>query len=247
MHGVSIEVALIPSAPLLIPQLAGPAAHDTVAVREAVRVAGRDLAADRAWVVVGAADGPCVPGAECVREGTTAGFGVAVDVVLPGAGAATRAARGGPVAPMPLSMLVGGWLAGESGAVDVRPVLIAPDATPGDAVALGVTLRELADRPGVGVLVVADGANALSPRAPGGGERAEAWDLQRRIDAALASADTGALAALDPADCDGSGVAGRPAWQVLAGLAAGREWDVSVDYAAAPFGVGYTVARWRER
>ena len=40
-------------------------------------------------------------------------------------------------------------------------------------------------------------------------------------------------------------VAVRPAWQVLAGAAAGCGIEAKIEYDDAPFGVQYTVATWR--
>ncbi|OPX15641.1 hypothetical protein B1964_08860, partial [Gordonia sp. i37] len=105
----------------------------------------------------------------------------------------------------------------------------------------------------VGLLVVGDGATALSPKAPGGGERASAVRLQKRIDTALECGDLETLADLDAQECDAEGVGGRVAWQVAAAVARASRAHTDVDparldpeclYAAAPFGVGYVVARW---
>ncbi|MFT4127318.1 MAG: hypothetical protein QM662_13960, partial [Gordonia sp. (in: high G+C Gram-positive bacteria)] len=96
----------------------------------------------------------------------------------------------------------------------------------------------------VGVLVVGDGATALSAQAPGGGLRVSAVAVQERIDAALASADRPALAALDPQVCAAEGVGGRTVWQVAAALVGDRAVAPDLRYAAAPFGVGYTVVTW---
>ncbi|MFT4088925.1 MAG: hypothetical protein QM658_17560, partial [Gordonia sp. (in: high G+C Gram-positive bacteria)] len=197
------EVAVIPSAPLLVPELTGPGAPEAVAVRDAVRAAGVSLAeAARRWIAVGATpgDGPAV----IPLRGTFAGYGVDLPVVL------SPIADAGPAAPgMPLSMLVAAWLRGQcSGGeasrvgdeIVVEPLGVPAGATPQRCRALGETLtaRLAASDEPVGLLVVGDGANALSRTAPGGGERESAWALQRKIDAALAAADGPALAALDP-------------------------------------------------
>lgn len=252
------SVVFVPSAPLLVPQLAGPAAADTGPVRAAVIDAGARLArtAPR-WVAIGAGDDPFGVGGGGAADGGVAGtgtfarFGVDVPVALDTGG--TPHAPAG-AARMPLSMLVAGWLRGIVGAGPVRPLVIDPGASPEACARTGRGLAaDLAgDADPVGVLVVADGATALSPKAPGGGLRDHAVTLQWRIDAALGAADLTALAALDPDACRDAGVGGRPAWQVAAALVAaspcdgepGRAPHVDVGYAGAPFGVGYTVATW---
>ena len=62
--------------------------------------------------------------------------------------------------------------------------------------------------------------------------------------AALAAADPGALAALDPRDDQELFVAGRAAWQVLAGAASAGAFTADLRYAAAPFEVSYYVTTW---
>ena len=63
---------------------------------------------------------------------------------------------------------------------------------------------------------------------------------------ALAACDTETLLALDVDLATELLVAGRSAWQVLAGAidASGGTWAGSVTYADAPYGVQYTVATW---
>jgi hypothetical protein len=64
------------------------------------------------------------------------------------------------------------------------------------------------------------------------------------VAAARAGADGDALLAIDPALAEQLWCAGRPAWQVLAGLVAtdGRRWSGDLRYDEAPYGVGYLVA-----
>ena len=64
------------------------------------------------------------------------------------------------------------------------------------------------------------------------------------VAAALAAADAGALARLDAALDDELMVAGRAAWQVLAGAAVGGGLRGQVRFAAAPLDVTYLVASW---
>lgn len=242
-------VAIIPSAPLLVPELAGPAAADTEPVRTAVRDAGARLAtAASRWIVVGATDGS-VPAARYRSTGGFGAYGVPLEVDL-------RSDLGGDVGagpgePLPLSMLVAAWLREQSqsraaSTVSVTPVLIDPSASPEECAATGRELATTIAAAGesIGVLVVADGATALTPGAPGGGERPSAVALQGRIDAALCAADVTALGGLTESECAAEGAAGRAAWQVLAGLCAATDMVGESLYADAPFGVGYTVAVW---
>ncbi|MBM7367683.1 hypothetical protein [Gordonia hydrophobica] len=235
-------VVIVPSAPLLVPELAGPDAADTDAVRAAVHAATeRSGRRARRWLAIGAADvgGQAIDPGGYRRTGDFGAYGVPVPVSL-GAGDAGRT-------PLPLSMLIAGWVNGLTEPLsDVTPIVVDPTATPEQCRAVGETLAaDIADTAEpVGVLVVADGANALTASAPGGGERVTAVALQERIDAALAHADVPALRALTAEECTADGAGGRPAWQVLAGLCDGTDLTSTVDYAGAPFGVGYTVAVW---
>jgi hypothetical protein len=75
--------------------------------------------------------------------------------------------------------------------------------------------------------------------------RADGYD--RQVAEALAAADAGALAAIGPGHDGRLHVAGRAAWQVLAGAAAQGAFDAELRYSAAPFEVTYHVASWRRR
>ncbi|ODU00895.1 MAG: hypothetical protein ABS81_22170 [Pseudonocardia sp. SCN 72-86] len=234
-------VAVLPQPPLLVPELAGAAAAETADVRDAVRDAAAGLAARASrWIAVGAdAGGRRTVTSDAV--GTFVGFGVDVRVALDTTVSVSTAAD--PDLPLPL--LVAGWAAASTGrAVTVRGELVAPDLAPADCMALGRALAS--DTDGVGLLVVGDGAATHTEKAPGHLDpRAAAFD--ERVAAALAAADTDALAALDPGLAAQLWVAGRAPWQVLAGAAAGRSWDAELLCSAAPFGVAYHVAFWTPR
>jgi hypothetical protein len=91
-----------------------------------------------------------------------------------------------------------------------------------------------------------DGPGGRARGVPGAADpAADRYDEQ--IAAALAAPNPGALAALDPAQAGDLFVAGRPAWQVLAGAAGQDDFDAVLGYAAAPFEVTYFVANWRRR
>ncbi|MGF6881280.1 hypothetical protein ABIA39_001160 [Nocardia sp. GAS34] len=258
VDGVFSLAALIPSPPVLVPELCGgwPAVDDehpaaqVPALREAVLAAGRALAGETMrWTVVGVA--PEGAGAELDyvdAVGTFRGFGADVPVAL----SDSALADGLPPDPdLPLPVLIGGWLRGRvAPEATVEARLIAADSAVADCAALGARLRrDLGAEPGPrGVLVVADGATTLSTKAPGYlDSRAEA--AQAGIDRALDAGDCAALAELDTTLCAELGVSGRAAYQVLAGLfgagAADGRPGVETLYRAAPFGVGYHVSLWR--
>lgn len=232
--------ALVPSPPLLVPELMGAGAARTADLRTAAVDATAHLAStvDR-WIAVGVDRVSSTYGTATV--GTFRGFGVDVVVSLSG-GAAHSAAD----PDLPLAVLIAGWLRGVAApdaAVEVRT--IAADASPGSCAEFGEQLRREFDASAEtwGVLLLADGANTLTPKAPGSfDERAEG--VQRSIDDALASADVDALADLDPDLCASLGVGGRAAWQVLAALAGADATTTAELYRGAPFGVGYFVGTW---
>ena len=223
-------ISIIPSAPVLVPELAGGAADEVAELRAAMIAAAATL--PQRWVVigVGAADG--VIGSD--RVGTFAGFGVDVLVRL------SPQADGQPV-EMPLCALIGGWIRSQAqpdARAQVRVYAESHDA--GAAVELGRRLRseiDLSSEP-TGVLVVADGANTLTPAAPGGYQPADV-EVQDALDDALAGGDVAALAQL-PAQ-----VGGRVAFGVLAGLAGPTPRSVKELYRAAPYGVGYFAGVWQ--
>jgi aromatic ring-opening dioxygenase LigB subunit len=106
---------------------------------------------------------------------------------------------------------------------------------------LGRGLAELADR--VVLLVMGDGSACRTVKAPGYlDERAESFDAA--VTAALADADTAALAGLDDRLAAELQAAGRAPWQVLAGAAEGAGLGGRLLYEEAPYGVGYFVAAW---
>lgn len=233
-------VVFVPSAPLLVPELAGPDAVDTFEVRSAVRDAGALLAGHSPhWLGVGVDDAFAPVSEGVATSGSFGRFGVDVPVSL-GTEPAQSAGH------MPLSLLIAGWLRAQVGAESVRPVVVDAEAPPDVCDALG---RRLAadidvDPHPIGVLVVGDGATALTAKAPGGGRRQSAVALQELVVDAIGSADVDAVRRLGVAECAAEGVSGRAAWQVAAGLVGHHPVHAELQYADAPFGVGYLVASW---
>jgi hypothetical protein len=226
-------IAIVPSAPLLVPELAGAAnsaATELADLRAAV-VAAAALLPVR-WVVLGTGGGDDVVGPDAA--GTFAGFGADVRVRLaPHAQVELR--------ELPLCALIAGWLRGQArpeASAQVR--VCAADLEPDAALTRGRQLRNEFDRvaDAVGVLVVADGANTLTPRAPGAYDPGGA-DVQLALDDALATGDVAALTRL-PAQ-----ILGRAAFQVLAGLAEPAPRSAKELYRGAPYGVGYFAGVWQ--
>ena len=222
-------IALTPSAPVLVPELAGAAAAEVAEFRAAALAAAAELP-DR-WIAVGVGPDDQVIGPDA--GGTYAGYGVDIPVTLsPDADPAVRA--------LPLCALFTGWLRGQtnpSARAQVRVYRADHDAD--TAVALGRALRaeiDAATDP-VGVLVVADGANTLTPPAPGGYDP-DAEPVQAALDDALARGDAAALIRLP------GGIVGRVGYQVLAGLIEPGPRAAKELVRGAPYGVGYFVGVW---
>lgn len=216
--------AVCPHPPLLVPEFASGAAAELDELRSRCRLAIESLSPYDVLYVVGADAGP--------RAATFAPWGVAVGVDVP--------------EPLPLAVLVGAWLT--QGRVRSF-VAVDPSLDPAECAELGAELAASADR--VALLVMGDGSARHDVKAPGYVDpRAAGFD--RAVAAAFAAADWTALAALDVSLADALLVAGRAAWQVLAGAArADATADSTADATAAiestfvaPYGVGYYVAAW---
>lgn len=224
-------IALVPSAPVLVPELATGASAELQDLSAAVAQATTELPGRWFVVGVGASDNVIGPG----TVGTFGGYGVDVRVSL-----SEKAGAAAP-RPLPLCALVAGWVRttyAPSASAEVW--VYAADHTRDAALARGRALRAEADAAPepVGVLVVADGANTLTASAPGGYDP-ESIPVQAALDDALARGDVDALTRLP------DGIVGRVAFQVLAGLLGTSPWQARELYRGAPYGVGYTVEAWR--
>ncbi|KUI24485.1 hypothetical protein AU195_01465 [Mycobacterium sp. IS-1496] len=222
-------IAIVPSAPVMVPELAGGAAGELSELRAAVARAVRGLP-DR-WVAIGAgsADAVLTP----PTAGTFAGYGVDVPVTLSPDGATA------PV-DLPLCALIAGWARGRYAPHAAAEARVYPGDLDADtAMARGRELRALVDDADgeIGVLVVADGCHTLTPPAPGGYDP-DAVPVQAALDEALAAGDTAALSRLP------GSVVGRVAYQVLAGLTGPAPRSAEEYYRGAPYGVGYFAGRW---
>jgi hypothetical protein len=221
-------VAIIPSAPVMVPELAATAAEELAELREAVFTAAESLPSR--WIAVGVGAADAVLGPDVT--GTFAGYGVDRRVTLsPGAAETPR--------ELPLCALVAGWVRGQAkpeARAEVR--VFAADHDVDAALARGRRLRAEIDAAvdPVGVLVVADGAHTLTPPAPGGYEP-DSIPTQAALDDALAAGDAAALTRLPDT------VVGRVAYQVLAGLTEAPRSAKEL-YRGAPYGVGYFAGVW---
>jgi hypothetical protein len=230
---VLVTAAFVPSALVLVPDVAAGAAHELDDLREACDAVVEELLdADLdLLIVLGSAprSGPYPADA----AGSFAPYGVAVAVGGEGA------------VELPLSLTVGCWFlercdwTGETLAFGV-----AADEASERCAALGAGLAERAAR--VGLLVIGDGSATRTPKAPGSfDERAEGFDAA--IDEALQDPMGDGLAGLDSLLAAELMVDGRAAWQVAAGMAAAstsRTWDARLLRTEAPYGVHYAVASW---
>ncbi|MGY1635905.1 hypothetical protein ACI78V_04535 [Geodermatophilus sp. SYSU D00742] len=223
--GAAVSAAFCPCPPLLLPAVAGRAAADTAALRNACAEALEAVLACRPEVVVvvgDGADGRFGPG----DGGDLRGFGVDLEVPF-----------AGPVQPRgrrtPLAHTVGAWLLDRAGYSGQR---------------LGVGPGDLADvlagLPGrVGLLAMGDGSARRTVKAPGYLDQAAA-PFDDAVAAALAAGDAGALAALDAVEGERLLAAGVPTWRAVGAVLAGREVRARLHLHEAPFGVGYLVADW---
>jgi hypothetical protein len=223
-------IAIIPSAPVMLPELAAGAADELAGLRQAVFAAVASLPPRWVALGVGAADEVLGP----ARAGTFAGYGVDRRVTLsPGAGE--------PLTELPLCALIAGWVRGQASPEARAEVRVyAADQDVGEALAHGRRLRAEIDEAvdPVGVLVVADGAHTLTPPAPGGYEP-DSIPAQAALDDALAAGDAAELTRLPDT------IVGRVAYQVLAGLTEPGLRSAKELYRGAPYGVGYFVGVWQ--
>jgi len=230
-----IAAAVCPHPPLLIPAATGApgvAAAQLERLRTACHQAVSALLAEHPDLVV------VVGGAAQTAEyppqapGRLHDFGVPFTV--------GEDSHGSPA--LPLSLTIGKWLLADH---EVAPVAwwgIASNAPPAECLQLGEKLAVLAPR--VALLVMGDGPARRARAAPGAPDpEADRYDDQ--VTGALAAADSAALVALDPGEDRPLEIAGRAAWQVLAGAAGQDAFDAELRYSGAPFEVSYVVASWR--
>lgn len=233
-------MAVVPHPPLLVPEIAAGAAHETASLREACLVAAGALAQQcPRWVAVAAVD----PLAATGTAGSFAGYGADIGVALcPEVTAADRV-------ELPLPLLIAGWLRGQVGAAHVSVAVwpVPPGSSTAQCRRIGTDLAHRLRRDGepIGLLVLGDGAATHTLRAPGYLD-SRAHRLDEAVAEALAAANPAALLDLDAALASELLVAGREAWQVAAAAAQAMApaYRGELLYSAAPYGVAYHVALW---
>lgn len=230
-----VAAAVLPHPPLLVPALAAGAASELDGLRatcaKALDAVLASPSAHLAVVAGGNERATFGPGA----RGSLAGFGVPVETAVPG-GVPT----GEPV--MPLAATIGCWLLSQRSVTCPVSVEVVPERmTPRDAASLGAALAASHDH--VALVAMGDGSAALTARAPGYLVPGAA-EWQAEVERLVGAADLAGIGELTVEDAERFRAAGRAAWQVLAGAAAGGSWDGGLLAAEAPYGVGYLVASW---
>lgn len=221
---MDLSIAICPSTPLLVPELGGEVAYETADLREAAITAVRSL--PTRWIAIGAGDGRYGSDA----SGTFAGYGVDVRVSL-------SPMPAGAV-ELPLPALIAGWLRARVAAAEVQVRLVGVSGA--DGAACGRALREEIEALPMppGVLVIADGANTLTDKAPGG-YRPEAAAAQQRLVDALARGDVASLRGLPDV------ITGGAVYRALAGLVGSDAVQARCLYQGSPYGVGYFAGTWQ--
>ncbi|HEV2887461.1 MAG TPA: hypothetical protein VGX49_11155 [Jatrophihabitans sp.] len=147
-----------------------------------------------------------------------------------------------------LSIVVGRLLLNQAGCrLPIEHLVIAADSPPADCLRVGRALASSALAAGgdgaTGLLVMADGSARRSLKAPGYLDpRAAPFD--DGVQACLAAGRLAGLADLDPVLAAELLVAGRAAWQVLAGAVGEVAGRTTLHYSDDPFGVWYPVFSW---
>jgi hypothetical protein len=213
-------VTVVPSAPLLVPDLAGGSAdRDQPLLAACLDGVHRLVSVDPAVILVLARD-------DSDRElDPTAtwdfhGFGIARHPT--------------PESVLPWRLGLGAWLLDQAGWTGARRYV---------GVADGHTATDV-DASSTAVLAMADGSACRTEKAPGHLDpRASGFD--ESIEAALELGDVTALAALDPELARELMCSGVPVWQRLASLLDGRPVSsAELLHSCADYGVGYAVAFW---
>lgn len=230
--------AVCPHPPLLLPAVSQRSTSELEELRDACAAAVAALVSASPDVVVCVGEGPAHGRFDESDGGTMRAFGV-------DAGAGGTARRG-----LPAALTVGAWLLDTAGWSGPRRYLALPqESTAQECVQAGRSVAAAGLR--VAVLAMGDGSARRSATAPGYlDERAGPFDAE--VARALAEPDPDWLAGgLPPLACAELWVAGRPAWQFLAGAATETAevgaLSARLRYSAAPFGVGYHVAEWSVR
>jgi hypothetical protein len=234
---VLVAAAVCPHPPALVPDVAAGAAAELDDLRAACDRAVESLVAAEPQLLVVVGGGQATRPHPSGSIGSFRPYGVDLTVVL---GRDPIDEVGEP--QLPLSLSVGAWLLGRVRTTGtVSGYEVAEDSSPGACRVLGEAVAASADR--VALLVMGDGSARRSRQAPGY-EDPRAAPFDAAVVRALADGDVTALLAIDPEEARELMVAGRAAWQVLAGAAGDDLPDTAVLFDGAPYGVEYIVALW---
>jgi hypothetical protein len=231
---VLAAAAVCPHPPLLVPDAMGAAGPERdgdldalLAACDAAALGLADAEPDLVIVVGGAA--------------ATAGFDGSAAGSLREYGVGFAVGSGDPV--LPLSLTVGSWLLRRAGLAGGPAWFqaVARDTPVADCLRLGAKLARRAPR--VAMLAMGDGPARRAVSIEGAPDpEVERYDAE--VAAALDGADPGRLARRAPALDEKLVVAGRAAWQVLAGAAEGRRLEGRLRCTVARYEVSYLVASW---
>jgi hypothetical protein len=242
----AVAAVVLPHPPLLVPELAGPAAAELDPLRAACRHALSAVLAEADLVVV-VGDGPVWGVPEPAAPGSFRPYGAEVEVTLPPLAALDLPGLPTParLPDLPLSLAVAAHLLTGLDPLPERLFAATVPASlgPGAAAAIGQALAS-AGGPGerLGLVVLGDLSACRSERAPGA-LRPGAATFDASVAEALRTGSPERLLDLDPAEAADLMVAGRVPLQVLAGAFHDRpEVRGEVLYEDAPYGVGYLVA-----
>jgi hypothetical protein len=231
---VLAAAAVCPHPPLLVPEATGAAGlhrdGDLGALLAACDAAALGLVAAGPDVIVVVGGAAATAAYEGPAAGSLRDYGVSLAV-----------GAGEPV--LPLSLTLGSWLLGRADPEGgrVRFQAVARNTPVADCLRLGAELARQAPR--VAMLAMGDGTARRAVQIEGAADpEAERYDAE--VAAALEEADPARLARLAPALDDELVVAGRAAWQVLAGAADGRRLAGQLRCAVTRYEVSYLVASW---
>lgn len=237
-----VGAAVVPAAPLLVPDVTASLPDGFLPVRDAVGRTLRGLPPHDSVVVVAAAGQDGEVGVWRSPVASLAGIGrpdLRIDLSTTG-GVALAGHTGLPVrdGALPLDVAVLTHLIGAGRRL--LPVCVSPAASADELATLGDRIAEQSSEPAVVVCAgdLSAGLSAAAPLALLAGARA--WDDQ--VVDAVASGRLDGLARLGPAEAIRVGARGWAALAVLHGVCRTAKLGTMVRRYAAPRGVGYLVA-----
>ena len=227
------SVGFLPSAPILVTDVAAGAAYELDGLRVHCDRVLSDVLTEAVDSVVLIASGSRTQWLPDDAMGSLRGFGVDVRA---GLGVRTDDAHD----VLEYGHTVGAWMLDRHGYRGTRRALVVAD---GAGATAGALLGDMGDS--CALLVMGDGSARLSVKAPGYFEPgAQAFD--DAVDRALSCGDPSALAKLDPDAARVQTASGYDGWQAVAAavINEGRStWRAKCHY-EAPYGVGYFAASW---